>query len=1079
MRCLKLREGLLAALFLVACVGTFIRPSAPLWWHPSDTQAQTVCAALPYTFVNGTIADAGQVNANFTAVVACIQQVRSAPYVADLNALQTSSTVSYAQGVWRYSYVTGSSAPPLFYIPGTTACSLNSGNGDNGAQVKSSDGKCWNAIIPTSGADARQWGWLSAGDGTAAAQAASDAMYNLHLPTATLLLPTAGNITELAIYPNMKLKCGSGSTSSQAGAVPNPYQITRTAVGRGIYNTDAPGHAYPQALASGLDIEDCDVVPITAGMAGSNITLSAVFNWKVYNTSSTNSGTATESTGSVGATATGTGDGANLSNIALTSIAGTIHPGSLLNAAMSGTGIPSGTFVSSFSGGTTYVANQTISGSFTGVISNGSGGAGTQLAVSAITGTIVIGQTVQGAGVTAGTKIVSGSGSSWVVDTSQNIGSEAMTSIPKSVAVTILSNLLDISATNQGTIAATQMLLCAGCVIANNTYTTINSGSSTPYTLNDQIPQVTGSVAMVTSNHWTITDSLGTHVIPSANVSIIGMSGGGSVDDGLWQGGFIGGTYGTNFQDCLTPGSYAGIGVYSDALTTTGTGVKPNHNRFIGAGGVCNVVGYLIANGADWTIDNLEGQYDLIVAMVGIGAGNAFNDTFNWPYLEGLGINQTRVAFIVGQYATSLKIVGTGSMSYVINSLEDHSYNTVFELDNYQTYRGNAEITTYYSNPTIAGGSPTPPGAAFIPRVNAGKAWVGNNAQSVEVGPFVYGVGSIPSLSCGFASGTVGSPGTPVNGTTLCRHGGYGQRSASIYDLASDNASIDVRAAAGYGVGNYNSYLVARVVRGSSTTGTDEFMWDTDGSYHGVALTAHGDQYIGAKAFYVPQTTWTASPTCTAGDIVWDASFVYVCTALNAAGRIPINAFTQGTLVIANGKTFTVNNTITLSGTDGTTMTLPTTSKTLMASDYSNATAGGALTGGQPSNPTGTTAAIGSQKMMGLGSVCQITPVVTGRVAFRITGTVTNNTATDGGQIYFRYGTGTPPTNGAADTGTTTLSQPLPVSGIGTMTIPFVQAGTAQMLTKTTLYWFDLALAIIAGGTASVANITCDAFEVL
>lgn len=61
--------------------------------------------------------------------------------------------------------------------------------------------------------------------------------------------------------------------------------------------------------------------------------------------------------------------------------------------------------------------------SFTGTIS------GTALTVSGVTGTIKIGQNiVSGGGVTAGTFIVSGSGTSWVVNNSQSVGPEAMVS---------------------------------------------------------------------------------------------------------------------------------------------------------------------------------------------------------------------------------------------------------------------------------------------------------------------------------------------------------------------------------------------------------------------------------------------------------------------------------------------------------------------------------------------------------------------------------------------------------------------------------------------------------------------------
>lgn len=69
---------------------------------------------------------------------------------------------------------------------------------------------------------------------------------------------------------------------------------------------------------------------------------------------------------------------------------------------------------------------------FTGSISNGSGAAGTTLAVSSVTGTIAIGQFVYGAGVAAATIITAGSGSSWTVSMSQLVpatSTEAMSSV--------------------------------------------------------------------------------------------------------------------------------------------------------------------------------------------------------------------------------------------------------------------------------------------------------------------------------------------------------------------------------------------------------------------------------------------------------------------------------------------------------------------------------------------------------------------------------------------------------------------------------------------------------------------------
>jgi hypothetical protein len=63
-----------------------------------------------------------------------------------------------------------------------------------------------------------------------------------------------------------------------------------------------------------------------------------------------------------------------------------------------------------------FLAGPTFTGSITG----------TALAVSAVTGTIAIGQTLYGAGVTAGTTITAGAGTAWTVSTSQTVVSEAM-----------------------------------------------------------------------------------------------------------------------------------------------------------------------------------------------------------------------------------------------------------------------------------------------------------------------------------------------------------------------------------------------------------------------------------------------------------------------------------------------------------------------------------------------------------------------------------------------------------------------------------------------------------------------------
>ncbi len=81
-----------------------------------------------------------------------------APYVPDSATLMARSTVDYAQGIWRDDYAAGFGAPPVFYLPSDKACSLNGGNGDNGSQVKSSNGSCWVARLESAPHDVRIWG---------------------------------------------------------------------------------------------------------------------------------------------------------------------------------------------------------------------------------------------------------------------------------------------------------------------------------------------------------------------------------------------------------------------------------------------------------------------------------------------------------------------------------------------------------------------------------------------------------------------------------------------------------------------------------------------------------------------------------------------------------------------------------------------------------------------------------------------------------------------------------------------------------------------------------------------------------
>lgn len=134
-------------------------------------------------------------------------------------------------------------------------------------------------------------------------------------------------------------------------------------------------------------------------------------------------------TGAFGATGTGTATGTSL---VLSSVTGTIHPGTAASASISGTGVPASTWIVSQSGGSpggngTYITNQatTASTATIQVTSN-------VLDATSVTGTLAIGQEVAGGGVASGTFITvlgtgTGGAGSYITTATQNLGGESMT----------------------------------------------------------------------------------------------------------------------------------------------------------------------------------------------------------------------------------------------------------------------------------------------------------------------------------------------------------------------------------------------------------------------------------------------------------------------------------------------------------------------------------------------------------------------------------------------------------------------------------------------------------------------------
>ncbi|MFT4506520.1 hypothetical protein [Caballeronia sp. 15711] len=132
-------------------------------------------------------------------VGAALVNYGATPTVATNSALAALSTATTNQ-VWRLGFTVAGDAPPLTYIASASACSLNSGAGDNGSQVQSANGKCWIASFGPGPADVREWGAKGTAigtaptvDSTAAWQAAVNAVPGVSAPAQAFLI--TGSIT--------------------------------------------------------------------------------------------------------------------------------------------------------------------------------------------------------------------------------------------------------------------------------------------------------------------------------------------------------------------------------------------------------------------------------------------------------------------------------------------------------------------------------------------------------------------------------------------------------------------------------------------------------------------------------------------------------------------------------------------------------------------------------------------------------------------------------------------------------------------------------------------------------------------
>jgi hypothetical protein len=126
-----------------------------------------------------------------------------------------------------------------------------------------------------------------------------------------------------------------------------------------------------------------------------------------------------------------------------------------------------------------------------------------------------------------------------------------------------------------------------------------------------------------------------------------------------------------------------------------------------------------------------------------------------------------------------------------------------------------------------------------------------------------------------------------------------------------------------------------------------------------------------------------------------------------------------------------------------------------------------------PTTPTGTTST--TFVMQGLDGT--ITPKDAGVIKVDMAGDITNS-STGGSIVQLAYGTGTPPSNGAAATGTS-IGNPVQISpDVASNLVPFSCSGIITGLTPGTAYWIDAQLKTVTSGTATINNLSLTAFEI-
>jgi len=343
-----------------------------------------------------------------------------------------------------------------------------------------------------------------------------------------------------------------------------------------------------------------------------------------------------------------------------------------------------------------------------------------------------------------------------------------------------------------------------------------------------------------------------------------------------------------------------------------------------------------------------------------------------WVAESGLGtVTSVAASFTGGIVSVSgSPITSSGTLGFTVAG-------TSGGIPYFSSATGWASSAALAANSIVIGG-----GAGVAPSTTTTGTGVltalGNNTGSA--GAFVVNGGALGTPSSGTLTNVTGLPlSTGVTGTLSVANGGTGQTSYTDGQLLIGNstgntlAKATLTAGSGISITNGSGTITIAATGGSGTVTSVDVSGGTTGlttsggpvttsgtiTLAGTLITSNGGTGVttysaGDLVYYASGTALSklaigtnnyvltsngTSPTWTAntgtGNVVRATSPTLTTPTLGVASATSVNKVaitapaTSATLTIADGKTLTANNSLTLAGTDSTTMTFPSSSATV------------------------------------------------------------------------------------------------------------------------------------------------------